>query len=164
MEEIQVVAETLMVCATTASHASAVQGQIFDCPPVVITEVYQWCYCRATASRLWISGLDVDHSTTHSCIRCVKNPATNHQKVVPANVDRWRNVQCEWRASMVSLTTYLSTSRSKFVESTTKKIEIKRSAEAPMIITCTGVYREKGEVEYFAEISTESQRNTWRFR
>ncbi|GMF24150.1 unnamed protein product [Phytophthora fragariaefolia] len=41
-----------------------------------------------------------------------------------------------------------------------KKIEVKRSAEAPMIITCTGVDREE-ESENSADSTTESQRNTW---
>ncbi|KAL4105917.1 hypothetical protein PRIC1_003972 [Phytophthora ramorum] len=42
-----------------------------------------------------------------------------------------------------------------------KKIEVKRSAEAPMIITCTGVNREEEEAEDSADVSSESQRNTW---
>ncbi|KAJ8550644.1 hypothetical protein ON010_g10428 [Phytophthora cinnamomi] len=41
-----------------------------------------------------------------------------------------------------------------------KKIEVKRSAEAPMIITCTGVDREE-EGEYSTDGTLESQRNTW---
>ncbi|RMX65325.1 hypothetical protein DD238_004777 [Peronospora effusa] len=45
-----------------------------------------------------------------------------------------------------------------------KKIEIKRSAEAPMIITCTDVNREEEEAEYFADTNAESQRNTWSCR
>ncbi|CAH0481770.1 unnamed protein product [Peronospora belbahrii] len=41
------------------------------------------------------------------------------------------------------------------------KLEIKRSAEAPMIITCTGVNRDEEESEYNADANTGSQRNTW---
>ncbi|KAG7377201.1 hypothetical protein PHYPSEUDO_012034 [Phytophthora pseudosyringae] len=42
-----------------------------------------------------------------------------------------------------------------------KKIEVKRSAEAPMIITCTGVDREEEETENSADATAESQRSTW---
>ncbi|OWZ23321.1 Phosphatidylinositol kinase [Phytophthora megakarya] len=41
------------------------------------------------------------------------------------------------------------------------KIEVKRSAEAPMIITYTGVDREEEEAEDSADANAESQRNTW---
>ncbi|KAL3666947.1 hypothetical protein V7S43_007894 [Phytophthora oleae] len=41
-----------------------------------------------------------------------------------------------------------------------KKTEVKRSAEAPMIITCTGVDREEDESEDSAD-ANESQRKTW---
>ncbi|CEG45400.1 Phosphatidylinositol kinase (PIK-D) [Plasmopara halstedii] len=42
-----------------------------------------------------------------------------------------------------------------------QKLEVKRSAEAPMIITCIGVDRNEEEDEDAAGSSTESQRNTW---
>jgi hypothetical protein len=42
-----------------------------------------------------------------------------------------------------------------------KKIEVKRSAEAPMIITCTGVDRQEEEAEDSADATAESQRSTW---
>ncbi|KAI9988012.1 hypothetical protein PInf_024272 [Phytophthora infestans] len=41
-----------------------------------------------------------------------------------------------------------------------QKTEVKRSAEAPMIIMCTGVDRDE-EAEDTADACTESQRNTW---
>ncbi|GMF18260.1 unnamed protein product [Phytophthora lilii] len=42
-----------------------------------------------------------------------------------------------------------------------RKIEVKRSAEAPMIITCTGVNRDEEDAEESGDVNTESQRNTW---
>lgn len=41
------------------------------------------------------------------------------------------------------------------------KIEVKRSAEAPMVITCTGVDRDEEEAEDAADANADSQRNTW---
>ncbi|KAI9912814.1 hypothetical protein PsorP6_005220 [Peronosclerospora sorghi] len=45
-----------------------------------------------------------------------------------------------------------------------RKVEVKRSAEAPIIITCTGVNREEEEAEVTANSSVKSQRNTWSSR
>ncbi|KAI9912573.1 hypothetical protein PsorP6_005264 [Peronosclerospora sorghi] len=42
-----------------------------------------------------------------------------------------------------------------------RKVEVKRSAEAPIFITCTGVNREEEESEVTANSSVTSQRNTW---
>ncbi|RLN10855.1 hypothetical protein BBJ28_00024041, partial [Nothophytophthora sp. Chile5] len=42
-----------------------------------------------------------------------------------------------------------------------KTIEVKRSAEAPMVIACTGVNREEEEAEDATDSGAESQRNTW---
>ncbi|KAI9921995.1 hypothetical protein PsorP6_002026 [Peronosclerospora sorghi] len=45
-----------------------------------------------------------------------------------------------------------------------RKVKVKRSAEAPIIITCTGVNREEEEAEVTANSSVKSQRNTWSSR
>ncbi|TDH66922.1 hypothetical protein CCR75_001903 [Bremia lactucae] len=42
-----------------------------------------------------------------------------------------------------------------------QKLEVKRSAEAPMIITCTGVDRTEEDAEEAADATIKSQRNTW---
>uniref|UniRef100_M4C5L9 Phosphatidylinositol 3-kinase n=1 Tax=Hyaloperonospora arabidopsidis (strain Emoy2) TaxID=559515 RepID=M4C5L9_HYAAE len=42
-----------------------------------------------------------------------------------------------------------------------EKIEVKRSAEAPIVITCTGVNREEEEAEDSANARAKSERSTW---